>query len=287
MRILIIGGTGTVGSAVASALRTQGIDHRILTRRDDPTRADIIRGDLRDEASVRAALPGIDRVFLLTPLDSCESELGETAIAALHGSAVARLVLMTLPRLPALRHLPHFAAKEGIVTAMKASGIPWTELEPNNFFQNDQWYAQALNAGVYPQPLGRIGVHRVDVRDIADAAVRALTLDGFTGQRFRIDGHEAISGERCATEWSAALGRQVLYAGDDLARFRTTFRPYLPEWLVDDFADMYRSFQAGDLPSTAEDLAQTRAILGKPQRRYVDYVRETAAQWLTTRTARA
>lgn len=279
MRILIIGGTGTVGSAVANALRARGIDHRILTRQSAPTRADFIHGDLRDEASVRAALVGIDRVFLLTPLDACESELGETAVAALTGSSVERVVAMTLPRLPVLRHLPHFAAKEPLVAALNASGIPWTELQPHNFFQNDAWYRDLILAGLYPQPLGQRGVHRIDVRDIADAAVRALTTDGFSGRRFRLDGGEPISGPDCAAAWSAALGRPVVYAGDDLDRFRTTFAPHLPDWLVDDLAAMYGHFQHGDAPSTADDQAETLEILCRPQRRYADYVHETAARW--------
>jgi uncharacterized protein YbjT (DUF2867 family) len=289
MRILIIGGSGTVGSAVATALRDRGLDYRILTRRSDPMRADFLHGDLRDAQSVRAALVGIDRVFLLTPLDACESELGETAVAALRGSAVERVVAMTLPRLPALRHLPHFAAKEPIVAALNASGIPWTELQPHNFFQNDVWYRELIVAGIYPQPLGERGVHRIDVRDIADAAVRALTEDGLIGRRFRLDGAEPIGGPACAVAWSAALGRPVVYAGDDLERFRATFAPYLPDWLVDDLAAMYRHFQQGDAPSTAGDQAETLEILGRPQRRYADYVRETAAQWRASgsHTARA
>jgi uncharacterized protein YbjT (DUF2867 family) len=279
MRILIIGGTGTVGSAVAKALTARGIDHRILTRRSDPARSDFIQGDLRDVESIRAALVAIDRVFLLTPLDACESELGETAVAALHGSTVERVVAVTLPRLPLLRHLPHFAAKEPIVAALNASGIPWTELQPHNFFQNDAWYRDLILNGIYPQPLGERGVHRIDVRDIADAAVRALTEDGFTGRRFRLDGAEPIGGATCAATWSAALGRPVVYAGDDLARFRSTFAPYLPDWLIDDLAAMYRHFQHGDAPSTAKDQHETREILERPQRRYHDYVRETAAYW--------
>lgn len=279
MRILIIGGTGTVGSAVAERLRARGIDHLLLTRRRDPTRADFIHGDLRDITSVRAALVGIDRVFLLTPLDACETELGETAVEAMRGSAVERVVLLTLPRLALLRSLPHFAAKEPIVAALKASGIPWTELQPHNFFQNDSWYRELILNGVYPQPLGERGVHRIDVRDIADAAVRALTEDGFLGQRFRLDGPEALGGPASAALWSAALGRPVVYAGDDLKQFRATFRALLPSWLVDDFAAMYRHFQQGDAPSTADDQHETLTILGRPQRRYRDYVRETAALW--------
>lgn len=281
MRILIIGGTGTVGSAVATALTTRGIEHRILTRRSDPTRSDFIQGDLRDVTSLRAALLGVDRVFLLTPLDACESELGETAVDALQGSTVDRVVAMTLPRLPVLRHLPHFAAKEPIVAALNASGIPWTELQPHNFFQNDAWYRELILNGIYPQPLGMRGVHRIDVRDIADAAVRALTEDGFTGRRFRLDGADVIGGPTCAATWSAALGRPVVYAGDDLARFRATFAPHLPDWLVEDLAAMYGHFQLGDAPSTATDQAETLELLRRPQRRYADYVRETAVTWRT------
>lgn len=287
MRILIIGGTGTVGSAVAERLRARGIDHRILTRHDDPSRSDYIRGDLHDLASVRAALVGIDRVFLLTPLDACESELGETAIEAMRGSSVERVVLVTLPRLPHLRHLPHFAAKEPIVSALKASGIPWTELQPHNFFQNDAWYRELIQHGVYPQPLGEHGVHRIDARDIADAAVRALCEDGFTNRRFRLDGAEPIGGPTCAAAWSIALGHPVVYAGDDLERFRATFRPHLPGWLVDDLAEMYRHFQVGDAPSTAADQGETLAILGRPPRRYLDYVHETAAHWRSAAAHRA
>jgi uncharacterized protein YbjT (DUF2867 family) len=282
MRILIIGGTGTVGSAVAERLRARGIDHHILTRRSDPTRADFIHGDLRDVASVRAAFTGIDRVFLLTPLDACESELGETAVAALRGSTVERVVAVTLPRLPLLRHLPHFASKEAIVAGLNASDIPWTELQPHNFFQNDAWYRELILHGIYPQPLGERGVHRIDVRDIADAAVRALTEDGFTGKSFRLDGAELIGGPTCAAAWSAALGRPVVYAGNDLERFRATFAPYLPAWLVEDLAAMYGHFQLGDAPSTPADQHETLNILGRPPRRYHDYVRETAAQWRAT-----
>lgn len=286
MRILIIGGTGRVGSAVADALRTRGIDHRILTRRSDPTRADFIHGDLRDVASVRAALLGIDRVFLLTPLDACESELGEIAMTAMRGSSVERVVLMTLPRLPTLRHLPNFAAKEAIVSAMMGSGIAWTELQPNGFFQNDALYAESVLAGVYPIPLGTPGLHLIDVRDIADAAVRALCEDGFVGQRFRLDGSEAISGPRAAEIWTQALGRPVRYAGDDLMQYRATFDPRLPDWLIDDLTAMYGCIQTGDLPTTAADLAQTHAILGRAPRRYRDFVAETAAR-LRAASARA
>ena len=58
-------------------------------------------------------------------------------------------------------HLPHFGAKLPIEAAIKASGIAYTIVRPNNFYQNDYWYKDAmLQYGVYPQPLGGVGLSR-------------------------------------------------------------------------------------------------------------------------------
>ncbi len=65
-----------------------------------------------------------------------------------------------------------------MVQAVREAGIPWVDLAPNSFFQNDLRYRAALlKHGVYPQPIGNQGASRVDVRDIADVAVALLLGD--------------------------------------------------------------------------------------------------------------
>src|SRR6202040_3723317 len=88
------------------------------------------------------------------------------------------------------------------------SGMQWTIVRPNNFYQNDFWFKEAmLNYGIYPQPLGSAGVSRVDVRDIGEVAVLALTTDGHNGKIYNLVGPEPVTGESTAAEWSRALGK--------------------------------------------------------------------------------
>src|SRR6202051_5330330 len=69
--ILISGGTGKQGGAVAQALQGSGFHLRGLTRKPDSERAaalarqgiEVVKGDLDDEATLRAALAGAWGVF--------------------------------------------------------------------------------------------------------------------------------------------------------------------------------------------------------------------------------
>jgi dihydroflavonol-4-reductase len=69
MKIFLTGATGFLGSHVARALAAEGADLRLLVRKTSPTRnidalnADRVIGDLRDPASLRAALSGCEVVF--------------------------------------------------------------------------------------------------------------------------------------------------------------------------------------------------------------------------------
>lgn len=47
---------------------------------------------------------------------------------------------------------PHFKSKIEIQSAIEKSGLPCTCIMPNNFYQNDTWFKQAiLDYGVYRQ----------------------------------------------------------------------------------------------------------------------------------------
>ena len=283
MRVLVIGGTGTVGSELVARLRERDVETRVLTRspeklRDD--RVEFVRGDLEKPATLAPAFAGADRVYLLTPLHPMEAELGRAAIAASVEAGVERIVLQTVHRAEAAPQVPHFASKLEMVQAVRESGIPWVDLAPNSFFQNDLRYRAALlDHGVYPQPIGSRGASRVDVRDIADLAMALLLGDGHEGRTIPVAGRDPLTGEWTAEVWSDHLGRPVRYVGDDLEAWTVQARGMLPDWLVGDLAIMYRHFQEKGLVATGAELDQVRKLLDREPRTFDDFAAETAARW--------
>jgi uncharacterized protein YbjT (DUF2867 family) len=177
-------------------------------------------------------------------------------------------------------HIPHFKSKIPIEKAVQASGLGWTILRPNNFFQNDFWFQEAVTKyGIYPQPIGKKGLSRVDVRDIADAAVNALTGPGHDGKIYGLNGLDALTGDDVARVYARHLGREVRYAGDDLDAWAAETRKTTPDWLLNDFRIMYQFFQEYGFRASAADLAEQRKVVGHDPRRFEVFVSEIAPHW--------
>ncbi|MEO6324668.1 MAG: FMN-dependent NADH-azoreductase, partial [Thermoanaerobaculia bacterium] len=159
-------------------------------------------------------------------------------------------------------------------------GIPTTTLKPNNFFQNELWYRDALlRYGVYPQPMGDVGLSRVDVRDIAEAAAIVFTSNGHEGASYNLVGPEVLTGTGTAEIWSRVLGKPIAYGGDDLDRWEEQQLQYLPAFLAFDFRLMYEFFQKSGLKATDADIVRQTNLLGHAPRRFEDYARELAESW--------
>lgn len=283
MRVLVIGGTGTVGSELVPRLVERGAETRVLTRTPEKHRADgaeFMQGDLEKPASLAPAFAGVECVYLLTPLHPREAELGLAAIGAAIEAGAQRIVLQTVHRADSAPHVPHFSSKLEMARAVRESGIPWIELAPNSFYQNDLRYREALlEHGVYPQPIGGRGSSRVDVRDIAEVAAVLLLGNGHEGRTIPVAGPDPLTGEWTAEIWSDRLGRPIRYIGDDLETWSSQVRGLMPDWLVGDLAMMYRHFQVHGLVASDTELDEVRRILGRELRTFDAFAAETAARW--------
>lgn len=285
MKILVIGGTGQVGSQLVPELVARGQEVHVLTR--DPSNAkplpDEVRvhqGDLVEPKTIREVFRGMDRVFLLNPVSPTETHEALMAVNGAMLGEVGRVVYLTVYNVDRAPHLPHFGSKLAAEIALQQSGVPYTILRPNNFFQNDEWLKQALlEYGVYPQPLGEVGVSRVDVRDIAEIAAVTLTTDGHEGKVYSPVGPRALTGPQCAEIWSRALERKIAYGGDDMDAWERQNLEYMRATLVFDFRRMFEYFQTDGMVASAEEVATTSAILGRAPRDYESYVQERAAEW--------
>ena len=285
MKVLVLGGTGKVGSTVAAELLARKVEVHVLTRSAEkaaalPPGAHAVIGDLLDVATIRSAFQGMDGVFLLNVVSPNESHEGLMSVCGARLARVKRVVYLSVQAADDAAYLPHFGSKVGVEAGLKASVFEWTILRPNNFYQNDVFFRDALlKYGVYPQPLGDAGVSRVDVRDIAEAASIALTEDGHAGQTYNLVGPDAWTGAKTAEVWSRALGRPVAYAGNDLDAWEKQSLQYMPDYVVFDFKLMYQFFQETGFKATPGDIERQTKLLGHPPRRFEDYVRETALAW--------
>ena len=285
MNHLVLGGTGTVGGAVVRGLLARGERVRVLTRTAAglaklPAGAAGVVGDMTEPDTYPATFEGVDTVFVLNPVSITELHEGLAAVNEARRARVKRLVYLSIHDVENDPHIPHFGAKVAIEAAIHRSGVPFTILRPNNFYQNDFWYREAIQRyGVYPQPIGGVGLSRVDVRDIADAAVNALTTAAHEGRTYALVGPQAVTGEWVAAAWAHALGRDVRYGGDDLDAFAATWRQWLPAWMVYDFSLMYRMFQTRGLAATDAQVEETTVAAGHAPRPFAAFAAETAAAW--------
>ncbi|HMA29025.1 MAG TPA: NmrA family NAD(P)-binding protein [Thermoanaerobaculia bacterium] len=283
MKVLVLGGTGTVGSQVVRELLSRGADVSVLTRdleKPLPPGVRAIEGDLLDPATARSAFAGMDGIFLLNAVSATECHEGLMAVNGARLGGVKKIVYLSVHEVDKAPHLPHFGAKLAVEAAIRAAGIPFTILRPNNFFQNDVWTKDALlGFGVYPQPIGQVGLSRVDVRDIAEAAAIVLTSGGNEGRTINLVGPELHTGTSTAEIWGNVLGRRITYAGDDLDAWEKQSLAFLPAFMVFDFRLMYAFFQEHGLKATAQDVERQTALLGHPPRRFEDFAAETARAW--------
>lgn len=285
MSVLVLGGTGTVGSALVEELLDRGEAVRVMTRSEEkaaslPDAADPVIGDMTEPERFEGKFRGSERLFLLNPVSRDELQQALFALEEAKRAGVRHLVYLSVQDVEVGPHIPHFASKLAAEDAIRESGIGHTILRPNNYYQNDLWFREAiLEHGVYPQPLGDLGCSRVDVRDIAEAAANALTERGFENGTYTLAGPDPLTGEDCARAWAGATGREVVYGGNDLEAWEAQAREMMPAWMTYDFRIMYETFQAEGLAATDRQLDEAREIVGHEPRAFDDFVRETAAAW--------
>jgi len=285
MKVLVLGATGTVGGAVTAGLLQGGASVAALTRSEDkakslPAGVEPRIGDLNEPFEVGNAFKGVDALFLLNAVSNTELQEGLFALEWAKAHGVKKIVYLSVQYTERAAHLPHFGSKAAIEIAIKQSGIDYAILQPNNFYQNDYWFKDViLQHGIYPQPIGSTGIERVDVRDIADAGVKALEGGAGGRETYVLAGPEANTGEATAASWSKHLGRTIAYGGDDLDAWAKMNLQYLPAWMVFDFKMMYAYFQTSGLKATAAERAAAERLIGHSMRPYDAFVKETVAAW--------
>lgn len=163
--ILVTGATGQQGGVVARYLLQQGKKIRALTRH--PAKAEALKklgaevavGDLTDKESLKPALRGIKRVFLVTtPFEAgmeAEVRQGIDMVDAAKEAGVDHLVFSSVGSANKNTGIPHFETKWQVEQHLRKSGLPATILRPVFFMENftAPWMLPAIQQGKVVLPL--------------------------------------------------------------------------------------------------------------------------------------
>ncbi|WP_437944978.1 NmrA family NAD(P)-binding protein [Sorangium sp. So ce296] len=222
-RVLVIGGTGTTGRALAARLEAAGARVRVASRTAPAGRDGVehARFDWADPATHEEALRGVDRAYLLAPaLVEDPSTLMLPFVERALAGGVRRLVLLSASV------VPEGSAGLGVVhRALRERAPEWTVLQPSWFMQNFVDPRHARWAGIVgPGEIttaagdGRVGF--VDAEDIAEVAARALLDEAPHDAAHVITGPEALSHDDVAAVLSEVAGRPIRHvrADEDAAR---------------------------------------------------------------------
>ncbi len=198
---LVLGGTGKTGRRVAERLKALGIPTRVASRSTKPAFS------WNDPSTWQASLDGVTAACVTYAPDLAIPGATETIrafVAMAVEQGVRRLVLLSG------RGEEEAQLCERIV---QVAGVEWTVVRASWFNQNfseGEFLGMVLD-GAITLPAADIPEPFVDVDDIADVAVAALTEDGHNGEIYEVTGPRMLTFAEAAREISDASGREVAF----------------------------------------------------------------------------
>lgn len=263
--VLVLGGTGKTGRRVAEQLTALGWPVRIGSRSADPS------FDWDDQSTWKPALKGIDSVYISYYPDiaipgATQTIRSFTKLAVENG--VQKLVLLSG------RGEKEAEDCEEIVMA---SGVDWTVVRCGWFNQNfsEGYLVDPIIAGHVALMAGDVGEPFVDVDDIADVAVAALTQEGHTNQLYELTGPRLITFREAVAEIAKATGRPIEYQQVSAEEYKAMLIEYeLPEQLVWLITYLFTEVLDGRNENLTDGVQRA---LGRAPRDFSDYVKKAAA----------
>ena len=260
MRVLSYGATGAQGYPVAQQLLERGHSVHVIVRHPEKAAglaamgARVFTGDLNDASSLDAAHEGVDAVFLMLPFSGGGNPLAQAGAAfeAAKRAGVQKIVLNTsgqTPREPTgLPMMDYRIALEGM---LRETGIPGIIVRPTAYMENflGPWTLPGVvqkNEVAYPVAANR-PTSWIAAQDVARFVVAALEHPNLAGRAFDIGGPEALTGDRIAGSFSAALGKSISYRAISPDEFADTMGAVMGPEAAEGIRVAYRAGEAAPL----------------------------------------
>ncbi len=199
--VLVLGATGKTGRRIVSSLEALDVPVRRGSRNATPA------FDWDNATTWDACLEGVTRIYI-----NYAPDLAMPGATDAISNLVVRAKIAGVKQLVLLsgRGEKEAQACEAIV---QGSGIDWTIVRASWFNQNfsEGAFTEMVQAGQITLPEVSTAEPFVDVDDIAEVAVVALTQPGHAGELYEVTGPRMLTLAELAEELSEATGRKIEY----------------------------------------------------------------------------
>ena len=262
---LVLGGTGKTGRRVVERLASKGHDVRVGSRSAVPS------FDWDNEKGWDAALEGVTAVYITYAPDLAmpgAPDAIQAFVELARRRGVKRLVLLSG------RGEEEAQACERIV---QDAGLEWTIVRASWFNQNfsEGAFIDMVLGGAIALPAGHQAEPFVDVDDIADVAIAALTEDNHNRQIYEVTGPRLMTLSDVAADLSRATGRKISFVDVPHAAFvaevANSGAPKDVVWMLD---YLFSTVLDGRNAYLCDGVQRA---LGRPPKDFADYARDVAA----------
>lgn len=277
--IVVFGATGNIGGALVKELSAKGVQFKCAVRDVEAAKGklgdtvDLVEADLSNQASLDAALAGAEKVFLVCGHSPVLADLEGNAIEAAKAAGVKHFVKCSgstagiTPDAESVVGRAHYASEQ----ALKASGMDYTILQPNLFFQTLLGQAPMIaGESKMAMPLAPDApLSMIDTRDVGAVAAAVLTSDGHAGQTYYLSG-AASNLNAFGAELTKQLGRDIAIMTPPLEAAKGMMEQRgMPEWLVTHQLAMMKLGATGGFGDVSENVAK---LSGNPPRTLAAFV---------------
>ena len=262
---LVLGGTGKTGRRVVERLTAKGHYVRVGSRSAMPA------FDWDNDKTWDASLKDVKAAYITYTPDLAmpgATDALQAFVNKAKKAGVERLVLLSG------RGEAEAQACEVIV---QQTGLEWTVVRASWFNQNfsEGAFIDMVLQGAITLPAGDTVEPFVDVDDIADVAVAALTQDNHNGEIYEVTGPRLMSMADVAADLSRATGREIAYIDVPHEAFieelKNSGAPKDVVWMLDYLFSTVLDGRNSYLTDGVE------RALGRQPKDFADYARETAA----------
>ena len=279
--IVLTGGNGRLGRALAKALHDAGLTSEVTVATRDPAAVEdlaalgfrVVAADFGDPRSLDEAFLGAGTLVMISATGPAPIRipLHRSAIDAAVRARVGRIVYTSRVAPYASSPYPFSAIHDDSEARIRESGISYTFLRNNEFTENlDPWLADAVETGKLL--FGAKGpIAFISRAAVVASAVAVITGDAHDGATYELSGPEALDRHGLATVLAEATGSGIVASNGTADDFAATLAAQgRPPFVVEMGKGLYAAAEAGEWSATSSD---PERLTGTPPMPVSDHIR--------------